>query len=742
MLKKGFSVTDFAKNFSRQRRSIAYLSLGLGIIVGATLLVYGQDLAVIFSNSLVFTSGNVGNYVLAVPLMALVVIHRKRHVLNSVIFREDRKRWFSDPTGIALILTAAVLFLYGSSTLYAPYYHTYSMILFLCGATILVFNFSTFRHVFFAIAILTFLQPPPGELIAGIAADISWVSAVLVNNALHILAIPADLTSNLGAPTFLVTKPGGQQNTFVIGEPSSGVFSTIGMSVFALFVAYISGGRVWKRTALFAASFPLFFLLNTTRIGVIILLWFFFNSDAAESFHLVGGMLMVTIGTIALLIIGERVFGIPYIRPRLSVLKCELCDACQSRHEQFCLMCGRRLGDPYPRARLRWILSFFLIVLVGTSVYTASNVSSAVDTSKGIESLNIRSVKGDETVPYVLPVVAPYTPVFAYRDKATESVLNQDLALAYRYVNLNSSLTDTTQPYVGIQISNGKHTWEDSLITYPSSVGRPSAKVIDLEDITINHDQTATFFMYQRVGSNTTEAVVYWFERLPLNFGSHLENRNVFIVLWIYTNSLVRDHVIAHDNDAQGTKHYLTGFANPIKDFWSGITSHAIAYSLLNNFMERNAPLLFFLSIVPASAIVLSKYMKRRSVGSRYQKLFANLAVPSDKTVIVAAAECEPKASVGRNLAAKFNSHIAGRVQTSVFVNLLKNAEEAGFLKGEVATRNDIPYFVWRPAFGRRSGALRPILRSIRASIWQLIRQSGSSSSKGILAIRRGLEKR
>src|SRR5437867_3338773 len=287
-----------------------HLVIKIAIIVASTLIIYGKDLSLIFGNSLILSSANIGNYILALPFMIAFVLFKKRDVLRVIIAVKDETRWISVPLGISLSTVAIILFIYGSSTLYALDYHIYSMSIFITGATLLFFGIRTLRHIFFAIIMLLFLQPPSGEIVQMLSADLSWTSAVLLNSFVHIIGIKANLDATYGAPAFNLENPAGLKNTFVIGEPSSGVYSTIGMTIFGLFISYVATGKFWKRILVVVLSFPLFFVLNVLRVGIVMLLWYSFGNDVSEAYHLVGGMMMVATGSFLLLIAGEKLFGI------------------------------------------------------------------------------------------------------------------------------------------------------------------------------------------------------------------------------------------------------------------------------------------------------------------------------------------------------------------------------------------------------------------------------------------------
>ncbi len=153
------------------------------VLIAAVMVIYGSDLSVVFGKALTFSAGNITNYVLVIPILILFVLHRKRKVLLTVA-TWDNRAWRSlridDVLGAALCAVAVIVYVIGSTTLYSLEYHMFSLPVFVAGATMLLFNIATFRHLFISVVLLAYLQPPPAELLAELSADMSWSSAVVV----------------------------------------------------------------------------------------------------------------------------------------------------------------------------------------------------------------------------------------------------------------------------------------------------------------------------------------------------------------------------------------------------------------------------------------------------------------------------------------------------------------------------------------------------------------------------------
>jgi exosortase/archaeosortase family protein len=695
------------------------LIINTAVIIAATVFVYGEDLLLIFSKALVFSSGNIGNYILVIPFLSAFVIYRKRQVLRVVASSEEGgTKWLSAAIGISLCSLAITLFIYGSSTLNALDYHIYSMPLFIAGATALLFNLKTLRYAFFAIVLLFFLQPPSGELIGQAAADLSWISAITLNAFFHLVGIDVRLEASFGAPSLVIEKPDGTSNTFAIGEPSSGVYSTIGMTVFSLFVAYIASGRIWKRLVILAVSLPLFFALNMIRIGTILGIWYISGEVAAEAFHAVGGILMVSIGTLLLLVVGEKLLGIIIYGRKETRSPCAMCSQSLMKGESFCLYCGRVFTPPKSKVRLRTMSGIFIIVALSSlTVFAQAEVNLAY-AGKGIEKLDISSLKGPETTQYMLPPVEGYEHSFAYRDTSTENLLRQDLSIAYIYKGDTKSPNQSDsngQPivFVGMQISTGKHTWEDSVLIHPSRVGRPTADVIELKNIRIPEGQEARFFVYQNPDSKGSEAVLYWFERLPFNFGDHFEPRNLGIIIWSPVDSLVQTEIIAGQDDINGIERYFLTFAEPIAEHWREVRSQIVQTTLLDNIITNNASTFIILSLLPAIFMGVVHSIRNYRLKHQNERIINQLAIEEERVLLNSLRE-NPQGQIGMEIAQKYNfkEQTVNVGDLSRFGNLLKKAKDAGFLTNDTITIKDEPIMIWKPIASSLGSYLKSLWRT------------------------------
>jgi exosortase/archaeosortase family protein len=582
------------------------------IILASTIILYYNYLSIIFTNALVLTAGNLSNYILVIPFMIAFILYKKRNLLLTIAKDNDSNK-LEVIIGASLLALSISLSVTGIFSLYSLEYNIWSIPIFIAGNILILFNFTMLRHLFILLLLLIYLQPLPEEFISGFAADLSYISAVIIEVILKIF-LPIQFETSYGAPALVITK-NGINTPFYIGEPSSGIFSLVSLSLFGLFIAYILRGNLLKRIIIFVVGLPIFFILNIIRIMIIILLWYNYGYNVSETFHAFSGIFSSVIGTFSLLLISDKLLYVRLIM-KSTYDKCLL-----NTHtgDKFCLVCGKVLMsiNKVNKSSISRISIIILTIVAGVSIQSYANIA---DTS--ILTLDINNIKGPETTGILLPSIEGYSYKYLYRDTRVESILNQDAALAYSYSRVNTTIPIM---YVSIQISSGIHTWEGSMIIYPSKVGRPSATVIELTNVDITDGQSARFFVYKRPNSNITEAVLYWFERVPLRFGNNYEYRNVQIILWNNVNALVKNGILNDINDIERLKQFYISMALPIAAYWNNIESSTKGELFKNTLLIESLPHLSYILLTPAMIISLYYYIQiyniQRNITSISNKL-------------------------------------------------------------------------------------------------------------------------
>ncbi len=135
-----------------------------------------------------------------------------------------------------------------------------------------------------------------------------------------------------------------------------------------------------------------------------------------------------------------------------------------------------------------------IVLLLSCSLFSqaySSMLSSQID---------LTSIEGDEAVVIFLPMISNWKKEFSFEDKYVKSELQQDATMAFRYTNEKDS---SRVIWVAIQISKGRHMWEDSLLKEPAKRGEPGANVIEHKDLMLIEEPitNAKLFIFQRHAS-------------------------------------------------------------------------------------------------------------------------------------------------------------------------------------------------------------------------------------------------
>ncbi|HEY8140921.1 MAG TPA: exosortase/archaeosortase family protein [Nitrososphaera sp.] len=683
------------------------------VLLGVAAIVYGSDVSVVFTKALSFSAGNITNYVLVIPMLILFILHRKRKVLLATATwsrREKQSLRLDDVIGAALCAVAVTVYVIGTTTLYSLEYHLLSLPVFIAGGTMLLFNMQTLRHAFMAIVLLAYLQPPPADLLSELAADLSWSSAVVVQYMLSSIGFPITLDASFGAPALVMENSQGAKIPFYVGEPSSGTFSLVGLSVFSLFVAYILRGKLWKRALVFVIGFPVFYILNAVRIAAIISIWYTSGEVAAESFHTVSGVVMSTVGTLILLFFADLVLKLGVRGPARRDVNCPSCEKSLAAGESMCLLCGRPVKPIASRMTSQAISRMALLALIASLVVTGhiaalQNTSGAQVAALSLSHLDISKIEGPETTSFFFPQIDGWDLKYAYRDTRVEKILNQDASLAFRYQSNTTSTGDTTgKPMIltGLQISRTLHTWEGSLLVYPSKFGRPSATVLALEWVDITDDKKGRFFVYQKPGSNATEGVLYWTDKRELYFGSGFEPRNVQIVLWANMDSLSRMGFIDGTTDTEKIKEIFLSLARPINDFWNEVSISSIRARTLDAIVTQRPYIPLGITAVIAAIFSISILSRDSSMYRSNRKLYDQIKVGDEKLLLdglIGTEKAKKRMVTGEAIVESSPDLFSKSFAPTRLVEMIAQVRNIGLIRDRIFSESDEPRLVWKRNF-------------------------------------------
>ncbi|MDR0797518.1 MAG: exosortase/archaeosortase family protein, partial [Nitrososphaerota archaeon] len=510
------------------------------VIAIAVIAIYFQDLNIIFRGALTSESAF---HIIAIPFLFAFLVYRKRKMVNASLMPvEDTrvffKKYFSLIIGVVLCAVAMLTYWYGSYSFMPLEFHMVTLPFLAAGLILILFNPQTLKHLFFPVSFLVFLTPPPSELLFGVGSTLAELSAVVSNALVNVCGIHATLSSSTVGPVITILRPDSTLIPFNVGVACSGIYSLIGFTIFALFIAYITAGKLFTKLFLFALGIPFMILLNILRITVILAIGYHYGETLAlELFHSMGATIFMFIGVFILLGMREKVVKKP--PPLVPCPECVSIPPSSLAH--FCSTCGKVFKHPKINltklditkiAGILIVTMLLLSIQAPTFALTEGPAEVLSQTSQGLQ------VDGQSIG--ILPDIDGYTLRYSYRDTSYEQITGNDAAMVYVYNPIDKS---NLSIWVAIQVGPSvidQHRWETCLINVPLSKGN-AARVtqFDLRDIRLqdNPPMTSRFFVFQYPDSNQIQAVLYWYQTATFSVDGTSQTKSVMISLITYLNS-------------------------------------------------------------------------------------------------------------------------------------------------------------------------------------------------------------
>jgi len=267
-------------------------SLGIKIIMVplVSTILYWQDLVLVGKEAL---QSDLATHILLMPLLLAYLLYRVRRTFTASVSEggvNSTVKTIVELGGAMLCVLAFFIKVFGSYTFHPLEYHLASLPIFIAGMVLIIFNARTLRVLVFPIIFLVFLIPIPGEYAQLAGATLSIISSRGAYMLLRIFGLPVSLSNSYGSPVIFATTPTGVEIPFSINIACSGLHSLIGFALFAVFIAYITKGRLLAKIGIFSLGFPLLYILNMMRITLLIIIGYHFGLELATSaFHLLGG---------------------------------------------------------------------------------------------------------------------------------------------------------------------------------------------------------------------------------------------------------------------------------------------------------------------------------------------------------------------------------------------------------------------------------------------------------------------
>ena len=663
-------------------RSNLLLGLKVSTVVGAVLVFFFQDLAIVTNDALKseFTS-----HILAIPFLFAYLLYRKRKILGAAVRLETQnqlkgRRRLPTVAGALLSITATLLYWHGSYTFTPLEYHLSVLPIFTAGLALVLFNTQTLRQLAFPLAFLTFLTPPPSEVLFVLGSTLSVISSEASYRIASLLGIPSTLTSEYGNPIVRIARPDGTIVSFAVDIACSGIYSLIGFIVFAVFIAYMIRDGPHKKLAVFLIGLSLIYTLNILRITTILIIGYHYGEETSlQLFHLLGGWFLISMGTLLLLAFSEQVLRVKIFAK--TAQECRGFDPTPERKESFCLKCGRILVPDDMRFD-RLVALKMAAIIVGT-ILLMSVQTPVFALTEGPAEIIVQTPTGEQGNTHLLPQIEGYTLQYAYRDRNFEEISRQDASLVYVYLPL-----DETRETIWVAVEIGSatsmlHRWEVCLISWRIRHELPALVTrLDLRDIQIQENPPiiARYFAFQWAKTNRTQVVLYWFEDA------------IFMTNSTPQQKTVKMSAIAYPETPEGvTEADLSLVATTIAEHWQPIKR----WSTLVIGIARHGAYFAGASAISLVAVVAFLYIEHINRKKGNIKIFSKL-VPEEKFIVGAVNRASRDPPTLKNIALRYEESTGESIGLSVVLSKLREACEAGLVKEDLAAIGDEPFLIWR----------------------------------------------
>jgi len=681
---KKLSITS--KTLPSINRETLMVIMKIAALTLTAIILFFQDLIIIFSDAL---RSEATSYVLVIPFLLAYLVYRKRKMIKASFALESPKLFqripINEVVGSLLLLASFLLYWYGSYTFTPLEYHVLTLPVYVSACVLILFSTQTLKQLLFPIVFLFLLVPPPEEIFYNIGALLSEFSSELAYNLLKLFGLPVSLTAELGTPTIFVTQQDGTVITLSVDVACSGIYSLIGFLIFALFAAYIIRDKTWKKALVFFIGFPLIYLLNVFRITIMGVIGYYYGENLVLTvFHLVGGWALIFIGTIALLLISEKVLKISIVDSKRQ--KCEKCYK-TTVSDRFCLSCGRILDFNPAKFKMKDLAKVVGILVVVSLVVSIQTPVFAL--TEGPPEIILQSPKGGNMTTSILPSLKEYTFHFLYRDESFEQTAGQDASLVYAYFPVYP-YNETREPvWVSLEVASARsslHRWETCLISWPISQGRqPRVTQVELRDVQVTENPPiiARYFVFNSTAVNEIQAVLYWYESAVFKINSTAQQKQVKMSLIAYPADMA---------DLPNVENQLFDLATRLAGYWQPLKLWS-QWSLL---LSQNGDKLVILTTVAIAAVVVLQLYYIRKEKKRNTVTFGKLS-DSGKLLIVAVHQAERLAPPTlNNIVATYASNSGIAVDNESILSRLYMMEKVGVVTSGIANEKDEPLQVWR----------------------------------------------
>jgi exosortase len=664
-------------------------------ILVAVLALYLQDLSIVFTGAL---SDEASFHILAIPFLFAYLLFRKRKMVSAAILQPQSKennaflKYFNELVGILLCATAILAYWYGSYVFTPLEYHMLTLPVLVAGLTMLLFGAQTLKQLIFPIIFLFFLTPPPTEILYSVGSLLSNLSAEASNALANVFGLGSTLSSNYGNPLIAITRPDHTIMNFSVDVACSGVYSLIGFTIFAVFIAYITQGKIRNKFAILVMGIPLIIALNIIRITTIITIGYYYGDQLAlQVFHTLGATVLMFIGTLILLAITAKAFKKP--KPPEP---CQTCNQNQPTLKQVvCSNCGKLLQ--YPKIKLRKSDFAKIAGIAAVVVFLLSIQTPVFALTQGPAQVIIQTPSGTtQGNTQILPQIQGYNLTFLYRDTAFEQLSGEDASLAYVYNSPNG-----VKPTVFIAVEYAEaigvlHRWETCLVNAPIAQGnQPAVTELDLRDIQLQENPpiTARFFAFQDHKSNQTQVVLYWYETATLDINGTTQQKHVKMSVIMYPQS---------PENVSETESQLLPIATAISNYWQPIKT----WTTIALMLSQNGLVLSVATSTLLVALIFYWALLNRQEKLLLLKLYEKLS----KQIQLLVKAVNNAEKMGKPTTLEIANELQKLTGTSNSENLaekLQEAENVGLIEEKIVNLDDSPAIHWKSRLPPKSSLLK-----------------------------------
>ena len=577
----------------------------IAVLLGSVLAIYSNDLSTLFNEALY---NDLTNYILVIPLLIGYLVYRKRSALKAAISFDLSNRTIAIETLEGTILmVAALLVAWGLSFTSDPLsYRSFTIPFFTAGAILTLFGKNTLRTSLFPLVLILFITPLPGDFTTYWGSVLSLYTTSASVAVIQALGFGATTSSQAGSPIVEYTSLAGGQVAFAVSIACSGLYSLTGFAAFSAFAAYIPRGRLLAKVTLFGVGFAVVYALNIVRVIIILIMGRFYGQGAAlETFHTFAGTILIFLGTLGILFLGEKVWRLKFTKAPTKSAQCKHDEAHLDVLGGFCSICGKLLRFPAKLAHKREV-GTILVVFALTAIMLMAQIPLFAYT-RG-PNADIFSISGGNAPQGLLPIVntthGSWNPSFFFRDTNFEQVVTSGYVhvawlFAYYPTYVNASAAVPIRTAIELAVPGGDAYIDPphrSDVDLPTPYNHNASYILKPQDSVITDPlPIGTLYLYHdALDPEAHQVVYYWYEYATFREGSTYQQYHMLTTLRITASNLTSAGLVSDINNSTQIQTVMQTFAKQIVHYWVPVTSATTLSRYLTSIR---------LSLLPALAI-------------------------------------------------------------------------------------------------------------------------------------------